>query len=72
MQTGEGLVGGVYKDLGNLKLRANGCNNSQQTMLGMVASVLVVDATTPNNVSPSRVLVRHAKLLLCCLQGDHV
>ena len=93
MQTGEGLVGGVYK-----VLRANGHSNSQQTVLGVVASVLIVvckwmkqlstnnvgsccvlvhsgvqtDATTPNNVGPSQVLVRHAKLLLCCLQGDNV
>ena len=45
MQTGGGalgLVGGVYKELRNLKLRANGCNNSYQTMLRTVASVLVV------------------------------
>ena len=42
MQTGEGLVGGIYKELGNFKLRANGCNNSYQTMLRTVASVLVV------------------------------
>ena len=93
MQTLEGLVGVVYKIL-----RAKGRSNSQQTVLGVVASVLIVvckwmkqlsannvgcccvlvdsgvqtDATTPNNVGPSQVLVRHAKLLLCCLQGDHV
>ena len=42
IQTGDGLVGGVYKELGNLKLRANGCINSYQTMLRIVASVLVV------------------------------
>ena len=28
--------------------------------------------TTPNNVGLSRVLVYHAELLHCCLQGDHV
>ena len=93
MQTWEGLVGVVYKIL-----RAKGRSNSQQTVLGVVASVLIVvckwmkqlstnnvgsccvlvdsgvqtDATTPNNAGPSQVLVRHAKLLLCCLQGDYV
>ena len=75
MQTGEGLVGGIYKELGNFKLRANGCNHSYQTMLRTVASVLVVVCKRlqqlSNSVILSRVLVRHAKLLLCCLQGDH-
>ena len=38
----------------------------------LVDSGVQTDATTPNNVGPSQVLVRHAKLLLCCLQGDYV
>ena len=30
------------------------------------------NATTPNSVGPSRVLVYQAKLLRCCLQGDQL
>ena len=78
MQTWEGLVGVVYKIL-----RAKGRSNSQQTVLGVVASLLIVvckwmkqlstnnvgsccvlvdsgvqtDATTPNNVGPSREVI---------------
>ena len=69
----------LQKGLSSIKLGANGRNNSQNRWpanLGVVASVCwqwcaKADATTPNNVGLSLVLVYHAKLLCCCLQGDH-
>ena len=57
MQTWEGLVGVVYKIL-----RAKGRSNSQQTVLGVVASVLIVvckwmKQLSTNNVGSCCVLV---------------